>query len=165
MGWLYSHPTRAALVESLRSPTRFRAGCTVLKSRVIGSRHWYLIEGPDKVRMVGLDLLGVSDKQHGYKDMDETMGPYYYDCPAAWLDMCTAPLNEYSRAWRETVRVHAARKSERQRLVSGTVVQYGSHQYRLEVSLGRRGWDVTRVSDGMCFRMKARQLADATICP
>jgi hypothetical protein len=96
--------------------------------------------------------------------MDETMGPLYYDCPVQWLDLCSEPINDYSSAWRKKVRVHAARKSERQRAVPGTVVQYGPHQYRLEASLGRRGWDVVRVSDGMCFRMKARQLTDATIC-
>jgi hypothetical protein len=36
-----------------------------------------------------------------YKDMDETMGPYYYDCPARILSLLTPTDNEEARQWRE----------------------------------------------------------------
>jgi hypothetical protein len=159
MGWLYGWHSRAALVAELRRQDRFRAGCTVLRSRVIGARHWYLIEGPDKVRMVGLDLLGVSGGQHGYKDMDESCGPLFYDCPVQWLDLCSEPINEYSRVWRERVRRYAARP----RPTVGAVLEYCGIQYRLAASLGRRGWEAVRVSDGMVFRLKARQANDSRV--
>jgi hypothetical protein len=36
----------------------------------------------------------------GYKDMEESMGPYSFDCPAAILDLLTATDNENALAWR-----------------------------------------------------------------
>lgn len=35
-----------------------------------------------------------------YKVMDETVGPYNYDCPNSILRLLTPPLNEHSRIWR-----------------------------------------------------------------
>lgn len=35
-----------------------------------------------------------------YKDMDESMGPCYYDCPKAILDLLSATDSEYALKWR-----------------------------------------------------------------
>ena len=40
----------------------------------------------------------------GYKPMDETMGPYRFNCPARILDAATEPLNDCARDWREACR-------------------------------------------------------------
>lgn len=37
----------------------------------------------------------------GYKDMDETMGPYYHDCPKRILDLLTPTDNVTALKWRE----------------------------------------------------------------
>jgi hypothetical protein len=49
----------------------------------------------------------------GYKDMDESMGPYYYSCPLGYLDM--VPLDQYggNEHWREGVKAHHARRAEK----------------------------------------------------
>lgn len=47
-------------------------------TRAVGNHHWYLVETPDGRQIVGLDLMesGGPGSGWGYKDMDETMGPY-----------------------------------------------------------------------------------------
>jgi hypothetical protein len=46
----------------------------------------------------------------GYKDMEESMGPYYYDCPAVILDLLTPTDNENSLSWRAKCREAAAQR-------------------------------------------------------
>lgn len=39
-----------------------------------------------------------------YKDMDETCGPCYHDCPNAILDLLSPTENEYANEWRQKCR-------------------------------------------------------------
>jgi hypothetical protein len=39
------------------------------------------------------------DKCYGHKDMDESMGPYYFDCPLSFLQIATVTNQE----WRNKV--------------------------------------------------------------
>lgn len=43
----------------------------------------------------------------GYKDMDETMGPYIYNCPASILNLLTPTENETANKWREMCKQRA----------------------------------------------------------
>ncbi len=45
-----------------------------------------------------------------YKDMEESMGPYSYDCPAAILDLLTVTDNENALAWRAKCRETAIQR-------------------------------------------------------
>ena len=48
----------------------------------------------------------------GYKDMDETMNPYYYNCPLKFLELAPHAHGQYSEEWRAGVRAyHAKRKA------------------------------------------------------
>lgn len=40
----------------------------------------------------------------GYKPMDETMGPYFHNCPLRLLEAVPDPQEGYSTGWRERVR-------------------------------------------------------------
>ncbi len=40
----------------------------------------------------------------GYKDMPESMHPFYYACPLEFLDLLSEPVSEDSAAWRRKVR-------------------------------------------------------------
>ena len=53
---------------------------------------------------IGCDLCeySKSDNGWGYKDMDESMGPSYYNCPLSYLDLTPAINHE----WRESVRLY-----------------------------------------------------------
>lgn len=65
-------------------------------------------------RWITCDLLRyrMSD-DWGYKDMDESMGPYYYSCPLGYLEM--VPIDPYggNEKWREVVKAHHARRAEK----------------------------------------------------
>jgi hypothetical protein len=49
----------------------------------------------------------------GYKDMEESMHPYYYSCPLGYLAM--VPMDQYggNEKWREGVKAHHARRAEK----------------------------------------------------
>ena len=58
--------------------------------------------------------------EFGYKDMDESMHPFYYDCPIRMLDLLDrlAPVTEPSSGayrWRKACRDHAAKQNEKRR--------------------------------------------------
>lgn len=55
-----------------------------------------------------------------YKDMDESMQPYYYDCPVRMLDLLDqlAPVTEPASGaykWRAACRAHQAKQNESRR--------------------------------------------------
>lgn len=47
-----------------------------------------------------------------YKDMDESMEPYYYDCPKSILDILSPTENECALTWRKKCRERQAEKKE-----------------------------------------------------
>lgn len=46
-------------------------------------------------------ITDIADGEFGYKDIDETMGPFYYDCPNVILKLLSSTDNEYAKTWRE----------------------------------------------------------------
>lgn len=61
-----------------------------------------------------------------YKDMDEDMGPGYYECPRKVLDALTPTDHEYALQWREGCRAHHARRDAARRLKPGQHVKFAS---------------------------------------
>ena len=115
MGWTYSHKPKWQTVQSFLEE---RFNCVnesgswkILKCKS-SIREAYIalevIHTGQPRRVVGVVcLLGYDKKSHynfGYKDMDEGMGPYSYNCPAEILDMLTPTDNEYALKWREKCR-------------------------------------------------------------
>lgn len=104
-------------------------------------------------------LKGRSNTRYGwgYKDMDETMHPYYYDFPVSWLDLLSPTDSENAKAWRQAVRERAERE---RRIKVGTKWKYGGHEFTV---IERRSPQSFRVKDeyGDTWRMKLRQLACA----
>jgi len=70
------------------------------KTTAYGRRLWVAVEAADGTRSIVLALLD--------KTMDESMGPYYWDCPTSLLDLMGEPRNEDARQWRAEVRRRAA---------------------------------------------------------
>ena len=113
MGWLFTRQqTRAQLIEELTRDQESN-GVTrkCLKQSTASNVLWTVweITGPgEKVdRYIGCDLMACQRGYGwGYKDMCESMGPCYYSCPLAYLDMVPVANAD----WREQVRAyHAAR--------------------------------------------------------
>ncbi len=68
-------------------------------------------------RWIQCDLLRYQrDFGWGYKDMEESCGPFYYSCPLKYLRM--VPLEQYggNASWREQVTLHHQRSAENRRM-------------------------------------------------
>lgn len=60
--------------------------------------------------------------EFGYKDMDETMHPYYYDAPISLINKLTPTDNENANEWRNKVR---QRHAEEKKLKASNVLVNG----------------------------------------
>lgn len=68
-------------------------------------------------RWIGCDLLRYQkDFGWGFKDMEESMHPYYYSCPLKYLSL--VPIDQYggNAEWRENVQRYHARQQAKRRL-------------------------------------------------
>ena len=65
-------------------------------------------------RWIACDLLQCRGGVWGYKDMEESMGPFYFSCPLSYLEI--VPVDKYGghAAWREKVKAyHTERRAKR----------------------------------------------------
>jgi hypothetical protein len=168
MGWLFSPSwaTRADLVRHLRRPARFGDNLELVRACTVGNHHWYLVrERATGLHWIGLDMMqsGRADGW-GYKDLDESAGPTATDCPLSYLAAPHAERDGHAAQWRERVRAYHAGRQARPAPAPGAWVQYGGHAYLLVEPAGPRlGWRVVNEM-GHAYRMRARQLAQATPC-
>lgn len=135
MGWLFTQgQTRKQLIESRAKDWEVThtegkyAGVTVTSKCIAhcyrGGRFFgvlwtvweqnFTMEGQEyrpTERWIGCDLLQFQRNfGWGYKDMDESMHPYYYSCPLSYLEKVPVANEE----WRKKVRErHAQRKAQR----------------------------------------------------
>jgi hypothetical protein len=141
MGWLFTEGTdKKALVASINA-RRTAGGMKILKSRLVGNHHWYVAVGGNGKSFIGLDLIKIHRGEIGYKDMDESMGPYYYDCPESFIKISPVdPEDKNSIAWREKVIAHHARKARSYEV--GMVIVYGGNKYTLSKKITPTRWSI-----------------------
>lgn len=121
MGWLFTEgQTRAELIASrTRTWTNHSVQAVCLTHAVRGNVLWTVWEhrysdGRPAERFIGCDLLQCQrDYGWGYKDMEESMGLYYFTCPLSFLDL--APVAD--QAWRDSVRAYHAKQQTRRALI------------------------------------------------
>lgn len=88
----------------------------VLKSAMVGSTYYGAIQVEDRVfATIFLTSVDMSSYYNfSYKDMEETCGPFYYDCPISILKLLTDTDNELANQWRQKCwEKHEAKKTER----------------------------------------------------
>lgn len=110
MGWtFYAEPSKGKSdIEAEVTATRPgpRGGYhRTLRKQWSGNRLWCVHESKvdgEIVRYVGLYLCRRDRGRWGYKAMDETMGPFYYDCPPGFLSGLTEPRG-CAAEWRAEV--------------------------------------------------------------
>ena len=73
-----------------------------------------------------LDYDPNSEFNFGYKDMDETMGPYRYGCPERILKMLTPTEHEYAKKWRETCWERIRSQKARPQLKKGLIIKFAA---------------------------------------
>lgn len=106
----------------------------VLKSRMVGSIYYAAIEiKRNGIRecvfgQVALTSTKWSDGMNfGYKDMNETIGPYYYDCPESILNLLTETEDEYALEWRRKCREKIEKRKRHETkdtLPIGSVIEF-----------------------------------------
>jgi hypothetical protein len=92
----------------------------VLKSSMVGSTYYAAVKSLNKTNgyecvTAAVCLTSTNAKDYfnfAYKDMDESMGPYNYDCPKGILDMLTPTENEYALEWRKKCYEQLAKKKD-----------------------------------------------------
>ena len=160
MGWLFGWSTRKDLVDHLCEGN----GVKTLKRCFKGNNMWAVQQTESGITFAVLYLIkgpayGNKNDRHGwgYKDVDETMGPYKLDFPVSWLDLLSPCDSEYDAEWRENVRKRAEQMA---RFKIGTTWAYAGHEYTI---IERRNPTSFRVKDeyGDTWRMKMSQLLHA----
>lgn len=91
-----------------------------LKSAMVGSTYYAAIERTVKITgerkvfaIVCLTSFKTKDGEYfnfSFKDMDETMEPFKYDCPISILKLLTPTDNPSANRWREKCRIQHERK-------------------------------------------------------
>lgn len=121
MGWLYmhnihtrremiAHRTRAQEWESDGVKCSLTCLAHTFKGAPFAGVLYMVMEsrrGERVDRFIEVDALKYTAElggHWGYKDMEESMGPYYYGCPLRYLDMVPCPDSQHARDWRELVR-------------------------------------------------------------
>lgn len=120
MGWTFPYgASRSDVIDELTREQKtanggiFRTLRKCFKGNTMYALHETGPEGETR-KWIGVYLLQRSGGDWGYKDMDESMGPIYYDCPVSYLDQADEPSNEYAKQWRAEVRrLAAVRKAKK----------------------------------------------------
>ncbi len=172
MGWLYCANSKEELIDRLTDKRRFPETTKIIARRIVGNNHWFVGEVEGGKRFIGLDKMACDTSSKymnwGYKDMDESMGPYEYNVPLNFLKL--APFVEefsghHSKAWREHVVQYHARKAEqkanRDKLEVGKTVQVFGKFYTL---IEKRGYSwIAQASTGGVFKLSPSILKSATL--
>ena len=134
MGWLFRQDiTRKELIAERSESWQRQSGETIVQSECLAHCYrggsfsgvlWAVFErrfikdGEDvepRQRWITCDLIQYRrDSGWGYKDMDESMGPYYWSVPMKYLNM--VPIDEYggNAEWRaEVIKYHERQREKR----------------------------------------------------
>lgn len=97
-------------------------------------------------------ITAVQNKEYfnfSYKDMDETMEPFYYDCPESILKLLSPTDDEYALRWRKKCRELAAHKKTLSMLSEGTVIEFISPY---DMTSGIKEGDTVRLTKCMGWK-------------
>jgi len=115
MGWTYSNQwdsqkqVEKAVIDSMN-----HGGYSVIDKSSRWGELYLAVETPRNNNVsIAVVLIRKSDGEYGYKIMDESMGPYYYNCPDRILKLSTDSY-ETSIKWRaECVSVRGHRRLQK----------------------------------------------------
>ena len=141
MGWTSYHAThykngkvdRKAECDAYFTEGLNRGYYDILKSSMVGSVYYaavrplqryskddvgneIIVDIPtNEQRVIGVVFLTSTDSKDyfnfSYKDMGETVGPCYYDCPKGILNLLTPTDSEWANNWRTKCREQLAKKN------------------------------------------------------
>lgn len=138
----------------------------VVKSSMVGNTYYGAIKttknGAEEIWCAIFLTKTESNNDFGYKDMDETMHPYYYDCPKSIFELLTPTTNENALAWRRGVLENYEKKKSSNNLSKlpiGTQIKitmpFDTQRYKkgdiVVLTKQRRTYRSTYWVDGWCY--------------
>ena len=133
MGWTCTHRDRGEMTNLawFKRELDSDRGHELLDLASAGFTLYGAYKVPDG-RVVGLVILTYWTKaefNYCWKEMDESQGPGYYDCPPRIFAMLTphdGSENEWARDWRARCQDSIAQRAARPRLTKGSRVRFAS---------------------------------------
>lgn len=177
MGWTssWAWTQKSTIVNHVISTDLWGANFTILEHAVRGNRVWVLAEYAqgEKVgqRFIALFLLSRHEGEWAYKDMDESCGPYHFDCPISFVKCAreiNAPVSDIAKTWREKViKYHSdlnTKRKSKATLAPGMKLKYRQDVYELlEKFSGRFGWKVRDIATNEIYRLMSKQVSAAQL--
>ena len=160
MGWLFTQgASRRDIINNLVQPEenetrRWETITHCLRGNVL----WSIIKltkKPEEIIeiFIGCHVLrNEKDYGWGYKDMCESMGPYYYTCPIKYLEM--APVA--NQAWRDEVMAYHKRMSRHFTVGQKVTLESASIPWVVLTSIK----PLLGVYGGMHYRIPRRMIGD-----
>lgn len=123
MGWTFSPSwTRKSLIDELTEPTWNNLGEWITLKRCYkggpgAGTLWTVVRFTrrgtnDYQDYIMCYLLRYRSGEWGYKDIEESMGPYVYTCPISYLQMVPMPDHPFAKNWRRNVAAYHWRKKK-----------------------------------------------------
>lgn len=168
MGWTtpYGMSTKKQITDMLIRDLTGSGTHKVLKTATVGNCFWVAMHTVTHGSFIVLYLLEKHKGEYSYKDMDETMHPYYYNCPLSLLDLTTTPTNE-ELPWRKEVRKRAAqtanRKSKPIAVGDFVTARSSAGMYKVIGRYGPRSWRIEDVATKRVYRCGTSRLLYASI--
>jgi hypothetical protein len=164
MGWLFSQrwPTRKDLIDHL---VKENSAVETLKHCCVGNNLWCVHrtnEGDTFICLYMMQLHRGNFPYWGYKDIDESMGPYQVNCPLSYLEGLSA-AEGYAIEWRKRVREYHARRN-RKLDINDKVRLPDGREFQVCATHGNAGYSVTQLPhQGLVYRLKRSQLSQVEI--
>jgi hypothetical protein len=167
MGWLFGWHTRKDLVDHLITGNGVKTIEHCFKGNNLWAVNEYTKQDGSTVQYIALYLLrGRTGSRDGwgYKDMDESCGPNYYNCPLKYLDMVKnyEPVG-YAKEWREQVREYWTKRNRK--LGPGTRIKVSGKEWEVvgRPYRNKRDYAVKDIENGGVYRMKEKYLVDVEV--
>lgn len=126
MGWTFTHKDMFLTPSGFLINEFTSEKCKVLKCRIVGHEAYLACQVGEKV--FALVVLWKEKKNDfygfGYKAMDETVHPYYYNCPKSILNILTPTEHEDSKNWREACLERIEHKKKINKLKEGVTIKF-----------------------------------------
>lgn len=103
MGWTYYKPLGKIdrLTECRNVFGKESNWATIVKDALVDDVYYAAMRSTKTNEVWALiAITDVADGEFGYKDMDETEEPFYYDCPNSILKLLSPTDSENAKAWR-----------------------------------------------------------------
>jgi hypothetical protein len=166
MGWTIGWGSRKELIAHLtRTEENEVRVFETLKKFTSGNDLWTVQQATvkatgEKQTFIVLYMMTTGREGWGYKDVEESMGPYKYSCPLSFLELAPEPQRpEGYHDWRAGVRTYHARRN--QKLTVGQEIKLTNGQTYKVSRLGKG--KIYASQNGVEYRVPRRMLTTTII--